>query len=230
MIQVQLKLEQSEWYISEAYKSLRTNIQFCGDDKKVIAVTSCSPGEGKSSVSIQLAVALAESGKRTLLVDADLRKSVLLGRVNTNKQKIQGLTHILTGQASLKEIICSTDVKNCHVIFAGPLPPNPAELLGGKNFEKVLNALRSVYDYIIVDTPPLGSVIDTAAAAEYCDGVIMVIKQGVISYRFAQEVKEQLEKTGCPILGVVLNQVDLQKQGKYGKYGKYGGYYAHTEE
>lgn len=232
MIQVKLELEQGGYYISEAYKSLRTNIQFCGQDKKVIAVTSCSPGEGKSSVSMQLAASLAESGKRTILIDADLRKSVLLGRIDTNKQKIKGLTHLLTAQATLQDVICSTDVKNCHLIVSGPFPPNPAELLGGTNFKKVITALRAVYDYIIIDTPPLGSVIDTAVVSDYCDGIIMVIKAGVISYRFAQEVKGQLDMANCPILGVVLNQVDMQKQayGKYGKYGKYGEYYAHTEE
>lgn len=235
MIQVKLELEQSGYYISEAYKSLRTNIQFCGQDKKVIAVTSCSPREGKSSVSMQLAVSLAESGKRTILIDADLRKSELLGRIDTKGQKVKGLAHLLTAQASLQEVICSTDVKNCHLIVSGPFPPNPAELLGGDNFRKVIIALRTVYDYIIIDTPPLGSVIDTAVVSGCCDGTIMVIKEGVISYRFAQEVKRQLEKAGCPILGVVLNQVDLQKKKygkyrKYSKYSRYGQYYTHTED
>ena len=138
----------------------------------------------------------------------------------------------MTAQATLQEVICSTDIKNCHLIVSGPFPPNPAELLGGENLKKVIIALRAVYDYIIIDTPPLGSVIDTAVISDYCDGVIMVIKAGVISYRFAQEVKGQMEKANCPILGVVLNQVDVQKQsyGKYGKYSKYGEYYAHTEE
>ena len=229
MVQVKLELEQGGYFISEAYKSLRTNIQFCGEDKKVIAVTSCTPSEGKSSVCMQLAVALAESGKRTLLIDADLRKSVLVGRISTDGEEIKGLTHVLTGQATLQEVICSTDVKYCHLILSGPFPPNPAELLGGKNFAKMLTTLRDVYDYIIVDTPPLGSVIDAAAAAGFCDGVIMVIKAGVISYRFAQDVKSQLEKTNCPILGVVLNQVDTQKS-VYGKYGKYGKYYGKAED
>ena len=195
----------------EAYKSLRTNLQFCGEDKKVIAVTSCTPNEGKSSVSMQLGISLAESGKRVILIDADLRKSV------------RGLAHFLSGQATLEDVICSTNVKNFYMIYSGPFPPNPAELLGGKNFRSLLNALRKVYDYVIVDTPPLGSVIDSAIVAEICDGSIMVIESGVISYRFAQEVKSQLERSNCPLLGVVLNKVDMQKQA-YGKYGKYGQY------
>ena len=95
---------------------------------------------------------------------------------------------------ALEDVICSTNVKNFYMIYSGPFPPNPAELLGGKNFRSLLNALRKVYDYVIVDTPPLGSVIDSAIVAEICDGSIMVIESGVISYRFAQEVKSQLER------------------------------------
>ena len=135
----------------------------------------------------------------------------------------RGLAHFLSGQATLEDVICSTNVKNFYMIYSGPFPPNPAELLGGKNFRSLLNALRKVYDYVIVDTPPLGSVIDSAIVAEICDGSIMVIESGVISYRFAQEVKSQLERSNCPLLGVVLNKVDMQKQA-YGKYGKYGQY------
>ena len=219
MNQVVVKQEKSGYQIVEAYKSLRTNLQFCGEDKKVIAITSCTPNEGKSSVSMQLGISLAEIGKRVILIDADLRKSVLLGRTKTEKS-VRGLAHFLSGQASLEDVICATNIKNFYMIYSGPFPPNPAELLGGKNFRSLLNALRKVYDYVIVDTPPLGSVIDSAIVAEICDGSIMVIESGVISYRFAQEVKSQ---SNCPLLGVVLNKVDMQKQA-YGKYGKYGQY------
>ena len=139
------------------------------------------------------------------------------------QKSVRGLAHFLSGQATLEDVICSTNVKNFYMIYSGPFPPNPAELLGGKNFRSLLNALRKVYDYVIVDTPPLGSVIDSAIVAEICDGSIMVIESGVISYRFAQEVKSQLERSNCPLLGVVLNKVDMQKQA-YGKYGKYGQY------
>lgn len=226
MNQVTFKHEKVGYQVSEAYKSLRTNLQFCGEDKKVVAITSCTPNEGKSSVSMQLAISLAESGKRVLLVDADLRKSVMMGRTKVNQQGTKGLTHFLSGQCTIQDTICATNVKNFHLIYSGPFPPNPAELLGGKSFQTTIAALRKVYDYIIIDTPPLGSVIDSAIVAEICDGAILVIESGVISYRFAQEVKEQLEKSNCPILGVVLNKIDMQKQ-NYGKYyGKYYGEYA----
>ena len=105
MNQVVVKQEKSGYQIVEAYKSLRTNLQFCGEDKKVIAVTSCTPNEGKSSVSMQLGISLAESGKRVILIDADLRKSVLLGRTKTQKS-VRGLAHFLSGQATLEDVIC----------------------------------------------------------------------------------------------------------------------------
>ena len=212
---------------SEAFKSLRTNLQFCGEDKKVIAIPSGAPNEGKSSVSMQLAVSLADSGKHVLMLDADLRNSSILGKTKVGKTAIMGLTHFLAGQSTIQEIICSTNVKNLHLIYSGPFPPNPAEQLAGKKFKSTIEALRKVYDYIIIDTPPLGSVIDGAIIAEICDGSILVIESGGIRYRFAQEIKEQLEKSNCPILGVVLNKYDIQRPG-YGSY--YGEHYGHYEK
>ena len=230
MVNVEIKTQKLDYSGAEAYKSLRTNLQFCGEDKKVIAITSCTHNEGKSSVTMNLAVSLAEAGKKVLLIDADLRKSVLVGRTKV-KESIKGLTHYLSKQAALIEVICATNVKNMHSVYAGPGPPNPAELLGGKYFRELLSSLRKVYDYILVDTPPLGSVIDSAIIAEECDGSIMVIETGVISYRFAQDVKSQLEKSNCPILGVVLNKVDMSKQGYYGKYyGRYYGKYGNEDK
>ena len=230
MVNVEIKTQKLDYSGAEAYKSLRTNLQFCGEDNKVIAITSCTHNEGKSSVTMNLAVSLAEAGKKVLLIDADLRKSVLVGRTKV-KESIKGLTHYLSKQAALIEVICATNVKNMHIVYAGPVPPNPAELLGGKYFRELLSSLRKVYDYILVDTPPLGSVIDSAIIAEECDGSIMVIETGVISYRFAQDVKSQLEKSNCPILGVVLNKVDMSKQGYYGKYyGRYYGKYGNEDK
>lgn len=226
MASVEIKSQKLDYSAEESYKSLRTNLQFCGEDKKVIAITSCTLNEGKSSVTLNLAISLADAGKKVLLVDADLRKSVLLGRIRVT-ESVKGLTHFLSRQAQLIDVICNTSVPNLSIIFAGPVPPNPAELLGSKYFKELLKSARKVYDYILVDTPPLGSVIDSAIIAEECDGSMMVIESGVISYRFAQEVKEQLAKSNCPILGVVLNKVDMAKQGYgkyYGKYGKYGNY------
>lgn len=228
MNQIALKLKPREYQVEESFKALRANLQFCGEDKKVIALTSCTPNEGKSTVSLQLALSLAESGKKTVLIDADMRKSVLVGFTKPSQHGLRGLAHYLSGQNTLQDVIYMTDIQDLYIVYSGPFPPNPAELLGGKQFKGMLQALRKVYDYVIIDTPPLGSVIDGAIVAGSCDGAILVIESGVISYRFAQNVKDQLERSNCPVLGAVLNKVDMQKSG-YGKYyGKYYGNYGET--
>lgn len=223
MIKVKLNEWKSEHQVDEAYKVLRTNLQFCGADKKVIVITSCTPDEGKSDVSFHLAASLAESGKSVLLIDADLRKSVLLGRVTVDEE-IFGLTHYLSKQAKLADVICATSLPKFHIIFSGIVPPNPAELLSSRLFKDMIRVVRDVYDYVIVDSPPLGLVIDSAIIADSCDGSVLVIEAGAISYRYVQEVRGQLEKSNCPILGTILNKVDYKEGGQYGYYGKYGKY------
>lgn len=218
----------NDFRLTEAYKTLRTNITFCGDDVKVIAVTSCIPNEGKSTVSWNIACAMAETGKKTLYVDADLRKSVMVGRLKLDTN-VLGLSHLLSGQAELGEVIYETQLKNLHGIFAGSFPPNPAELLGNKRFKALVDVMRARFDYIIIDTPPLGSVIDSAIISTVCDGTVMVMASGSVSYKFAREVKGQLEKSGCKILGAILNKVNFKDNGPY--YSKYYGYtndYSHN--
>lgn len=211
-----------DYRANEAYKALRTNIEFCGDDVRVISFTSCTPNEGKTSVSLNVAKAFVDKGKKVLIIDADLRKSVMIGRYRVGEVKY-GLTHYLSGQNEMEEVIYQTNIKNLDIVFCGSYSPNPAELLGHIRFKDMINNLRSIYDYIIVDTPPLGSVIDGAIVAKVVDGVIMVIESNSISYKFAQHVKEQLDKANCRILGTVLNKVPMDKKGYYSKY--YGKYY-----
>ena len=189
-----------------------------------MAVTSCTPNEGKSSIAMELAKAFAEAGNKTMLIDADMRKSILVGRYRTGAVKL-GLTHCLIGKAEYQDVICKTNVKNLYVTFSGPVPPNPSELLGGERFLAILAALRGSFDYVIIDTPPLGSVIDAAVAAKSCDGTVLVVENNAVSYRFVQSVKEQLDKAGSRILGVVLNKVDMDGRGYYGHYGRYYGKY-----
>ena len=142
--------------------------------------------------------------------------------------EVKGLTHFLSGQADVKEVILRTQEPNLFVTFAGPVPPNPAELLGGRRFEAFLDGARQAYDYVIIDAPPLGNVIDAAIIAKNSDASVMVISAKTISYKFARVVKEQLEKADCPILGVVLNKVDMKQNKYYGKY--YGNYYGNYGE
>lgn len=208
-------------YISnEAYKTLRTNLLFCGSDIKTVVLTSCSENEGKSTISIELTKSLAESGKKTLLIDADMRKSTML-RKSVRASDIEGLSEVLSGIAEPEDVIFNTQDDNFDVIFAGRFPPNPVELLGNGRFEQLLCEFRETYDYVIIDSPPLGAVIDSAVIASYCDGAILVIADRKVPHSQAVEVKEQLEKSGCKLLGAVLNETD-RKSSKYSKkyYGK----------
>ena len=205
MQKIELKRKETEAEITEAYKRLRANIEFKGEQIKVIAVTSCAPHEGKSTVSFELASTFAQAGKRVLFVDGDLRQSELLQRHQKGKIRF-GLVHYLIGKYSMDEVVCETDSKNLFMIFAGPVPPNPTELLGNQRFADMLVKAREKYDVVIVDTPPLGSVIDAAVVAGKCDGAILVIADGEVRYPLAQKIKEQLEKAGTRILGCVLNK------------------------
>ena len=244
MIKINLeKLEELDYARNEAFKSLRTNLSFCGADIKKILLTSCTPNEGKSTVSFYLAKALADDGKKVIFIDADLRKSVLIGRLGVKaekNEKIKGLSHYLTKQASFDEVICETNIPGLMMIFSGPVTPNPTELLGNAYMEEAMQALTERADYVIVDAPPLGSVIDALILTKFCDGSVMVIENNEISYHLAQNVKKQLMQGGCPILGAILNKIDASGRGyytgyykkyygKYGKYGKYGSYGAYEK-
>lgn len=228
---IQLNIGNSDYNYNEAMKALRTNIQFCGNNISVIMLTSALPDEGKSDISVSLALALAQIGKRTLILDADIRKSVLTTRHQV-AHKVNGLSQYLSGQKKLEEVIYHTSSDKLDMIFAGPYSPNPAELLEETLFESLLEKLRANYDYVIIDTPPLGNIIDAAIIAKKCDGAILVIESGAISYRLEQKVKSQIEKSGCRILGAVLNRVDFsedKRYGRYGMYGKYKKYYGHKK-
>ena len=228
---IELKERLLDYRSKEAFKMLRTNIDFTGGDLKVICITSCTPNEGKSNISFEVAKSYAQMGKKVLLVDADLRKSVMRQRHKKGKVRL-GLVNFLAGKCELEEALCSTDVKNLYMLFSGPVPPNPSELLGNKRFVKMVEDAREEYDMVIIDTPPLGSVIDAAVVSKCCDGAVIVIAAGNVSYRFARKVKEQLDVAGCRILGCVLNKVDLSGKSYYGKYyGKYyGQYYGNYRE
>lgn len=218
-----LKLSGSgDFFTQEAYKTLRTNVQFCGKDIRVIAVTSCHENEGKTLISLNLAKSLAELGKKVLLIDADMRKSVIAAR-HTNVRRPLGLSEALTGLAEVSECVYTTQLEQFHLIFSGKYPPNPVELLGSPQFAELLDRARQVYDYIIVDTPPLGRVIDAAVAAPLCDGTILVMSNAGIRYRDAKEVVAQLKMSGSKILGVVRNGVKPERKG-YGKRKYYTPY------
>ncbi|HHU65569.1 tyrosine-protein kinase [Streptococcus sp.] len=206
----------------EYYNSIRTNIQFSGRDLKVIALTSAQPGEGKSTTSVNLAISFAHAGFRTLLIDADTRNSVMSGTFKSN-ERYQGLTSFLSGNAELSDVICDTSIDNLMIIPAGQVPPNPTSLIQNDNFKAMIEIVRGLYDYVIIDTPPLGLVIDAAILAHHSDASLLVTKAGADKRRTITKLKEQLEQSGSVFLGVILNKYDIHLD-KYGSYGSYGGY------
>lgn len=215
-------VRKKDYFYEEAIKTLRTNIQFTGKNVKTIMFTSCFPNEGKSDVAFQLAKEVGNMGKKVLLIDADIRRSVYVNRYKI-KEKVNGLSQYLSGQLAKEFLIYQTNYLNVDMIFSGSMAPNPSELLEEASFSDLLKELRNVYDYIILDTPPLGSVTDAAIVAKECDGAVLVIESERVSYKLAQKVQEQLEKTGCKILGAVLNKVNIEKDKYYQKYNYYYG-------
>lgn len=213
-------IRKKDYFYEEAIKTLRTNIQFTGKNVKTIMFTSCFPNEGKSDVTFQLCQEIGNMGKRVLLIDADIRKSAYVSRYRI-KQKVNGLSQYLSGQLAKEFLIYQTNFLNVDIIFAGPMAPNPSELLEEEAFRELLAEVRGYYDYIIIDTPPVGSVIDAAIIAKESDGAVLVIESERVSYKLAQKSMEQLEKTGCKILGAVLNKVNIEKNKYYGKYDYY---------
>lgn len=217
--------KKQDYFYNEAMKTLRTNIQFAGRNIKTILFSSCYPNEGKSDVAFQLAREMGNMGRSVLLLDADIRKSTIISRYQV-RQNTSGLSQYLSGQKEQKDIIYRTNFENVDIIFAGPLVPNPSELLEDESFASLLRSARGRYDYILIDTPPIGSVIDAAIISKSCDGAVLVIESELVSYRMAQKAKTQLEMAGCRMIGAVLNKVDTTRDKYYGKYyNKYKYYY-----
>ncbi len=224
MQKVSFKPHELPYQISEQIKYIRANIQFCGDEKKVILFTSTTASEGKSSLTLELAMSMAELGKRVLLVDADLRRSTLKSKVANREAARLGLSHYLSGLANLDESLCVTDEPVMYMLLAGPVPPNPAELLAGRRLDALLDWGRKQFDYILVDTAPLGTVSDAALLARKCDGAVVVIEAAKIPYRAVQGVVQQLRDANCPVLGAVLSKVENASSRNY-KYTKYAYQY-----
>ncbi len=228
MQNIQLRLDKYDnYFVNESFKTLRTNLQFCGPEYKVVDITSCDANEGKTTVSLMLAKSLSDINKKVIYVDCDLRKSVVSSSYS-NARGVKGLSEYLTGLAKMDEIICKTQYENLDVIVSGPHCPNPVELMMRDSFTELFKCLKEQYEYVIVDTPPLGLVIDSAVIAKHCDAAVMVISAGRVKYRQAKNTKAQLEKSGCKILGAILNIADKRGESYYKKYYKktYGkGYY-----
>ena len=219
----------NNYYYNEAIKTLRTNIQLSGQSIKTILITSCFPNEGKSDVVLSLAQELGSIGKKVLLLDADIRKTAYVGRLGV-EEEVRGLSQFLSGQANINDIIYETNFENMDIIFGGPSAPNPSGLLSENVFQVFLKKVREYYSYILIDTP-IGTVVEAAVIGRYCDGAVFLIEPGNVRYKDAQRALSQLERSGCQILGAVMNKIDTKADKYYSFYYKhYGEYYRRAEE
>ena len=205
--------------ISEQYRTIRTNILFSVVDcpLRSLMVTSSAPAEGKSTTVANLAVVFAQQGKKVLLVDADLRKPTV--HYTFRKDNHVGLTNVLTKQAPFQAAVKETDVDNLFVLTSGPIPPNPAELLGSSAMEELLAEAYKQFDLVLFDTPPVLAVTDAQILANQCDGTILVVHSGKTEIEAAQKAKELLINAKGKLLGVVLNQKKQKESSYYYYYG-----------
>lgn len=200
---------------AEAFRTLRTNIQFStlDDQVKTIVATSSQPSEGKSTIVSNLGITIAQSGKKVLLIDCDLRKPVVHKKLGLTNQ--EGLTSLLAREKSLEECVKTTEVPNFYVITSGPIPPNPAELLGSKKMKKLIEELENIFDMILIDAPPVLAVTDAQILAALCDGVVFVASYGEADKHAIVRAKELIDKVGAKILGVIINKVPAEAKNYY---------------
>ena len=213
---------------SEAFRTLRTNIQFTNIDKSIksIVVTSSGPGEGKTTITCNLAASIAQTDKRVLLIDCDMRKPrvhKVFGITN-----LDGLTNILMGEKKISDVEFKgdQDIKSLTVVTSGPIPPNPAELLGSRRMRDFLEDMRDLFDMIILDSPPINLVTDSAVLSTITDGTIMVVEVGKTDSEAAINGKELLDKVNANLIGVVLNKIPTRGRSYYNySYYQYDEYY-----
>lgn len=214
--------------MEESLRAVRTNIQFCGDDVRVIMFTSTEPGEGKSTVVMNLGCSFASAGYKVLVIDSDMRKSALIGRYRFRREdsgRIRGLSHYLSGMTPLNQVVYDTNINRLSIIFSGRNVKNSTELLGKAYFTDLLKKAREEFDYILIDCAPMTAAIDATFIAQYCDGAVYVIAQDTVNARAVKECSAQLEASGVRILGAVLNKVRMSKNRYYGYGSYYGNYY-----
>ena len=206
---------------AEAYRTLRTNLQFAALDTplRVLLITSAGPGEGKTTIAANLAVAMAQSGSKVIVIGGDLRKPTL--HLAIGLRTTVGFTNVLTGNVSWEAALQPTDVDGLYVLPAGPIPPNPVELLASTRMQELLAELKEQCDVVIIDAPPALAVTDAGVMSRLSDGVLLVISVGVTPRDVAKAAKEQLEQVGASILGMVVNGLSSESGYYYYYYHRY---------
>lgn len=225
MKKIEMLLPELPYAIEEALNRLRINIKFCGKNTKRILITSSVPNEGKSFITVQLWRLLAEAGFPTVMLDLDLRKSVLKTRHDMKlDEEVKGLDYYLSGQSEYEEVVYETNVENGYIVPCTTHLENPTTLFEDSRFKELLEKLGEEYRYVLIDTPPLINVSDGTQIAAYCDGAILVVRSGYTSKKLIKESMNQLKRAKCKLLGTVLNRVDTSGS-RYGKYYGYNKYY-----
>ena len=223
--------------VQEAYRSLRTNVMFAlpGSGCKCIGVSSPTPGDGKSTTASNLAISLAQIGKRVILVDCDMRLPTIASKFRV--KSIPGLSDFLVGEARIEEVIRTVENCDLHILPSGNIPPDATGLLEAKQLESLFNALRGVYDYVIVDLPPVVTVPDAVILSKHLDGYLLAIRQKQTVHRAVKEMLRLLQLADANVIGFVMTGADSgngkyykYRGKKYGygyryKYYRYGGYY-----
>jgi capsular exopolysaccharide synthesis family protein len=217
--------ERAPFQFVEAYKSLRTNIQFASANSQVhrLIITSSVPGEGKSTVVVNLGIALVESGRKVLLVDSDLRKPMLHRFLQIENNNV-GLTNAVQGLANIEDCIVKITRLGIDVIPSGPIPSNPVELIDSEKMGQIIAELSQRYDYILYDTPPVSVVTDAAVLSKVADGVVFVVRQNYTTVETAQAAIKNLNNVGANIIGSVLNTFEIEGGGRYGVHKGYKKY------
>ena len=208
---------------AECCRSIRTNILFSSADRpmKTITISSPRPREGKTTSSIYLGSIMAQSGQRVLLVDTDLRRPRMHKSLGVSRAT--GLTNLIMHEVTVDDVVKTTDIPNLYVLPCGPTPPNPAELLLTKRFKEVLELLQARFDFILLDSPPLLAVTDAVILARLSDGVVLIAQAGKTATDDARQAASQLRDVDAPILGVILNDMDISDK-RYGYYYYQYGY------
>ncbi len=222
-----IQCDQLSFAAAEAYKLLRTNLQFALPDKpcKIIGMTSSLRGEGKSTTSVNLSYTLAESGKRVLLIDADMRLPTIHSKLSVSSAP--GLSNLLAGLCDERDSLrVSRYFNSWYILPAGDIPPNPSELLGSDQMKAMLDRFSDIFDYIILDLPPINIVTDALVISPWTDGLIVAVRENYTSGRALKDCIYQIEKVKAKMLGFVMTDADISTSGykSYGKYGKYGKY------
>ena len=207
--------------ISEQYRAIRTNIEYSNVDQntKTILVTSSDKNEGKTTTVSNLAVSFANLNKKVLLIDCDLRNASIHKMFKINN--IYGLTDILAKDRAVDKCIQETELENLYVLTAGAIPPNPAEILSSEKMKNLIEDLKNIYDYIFIDTPPIGLVTDAGVLSSFTDGVVLVVKSESVEKKYLEETKKKLDAVDARILGAILNSYKSEQK-DYNYYSYYG--------